>query len=354
MCLATSRSPARPLTITAADRTKVYGAGLPALTASYSGFVNGDTLASLTTQPTLTTAATASSPVSGSPYSITVSGAADGNYTISYVAGALSVTPAPLTIAADNASIVAGQPIPSFNANYSGFVLGQGPGVLNGSLTINTSASPDSPAGSYPIVPGGLSSANYAIAYVGGTLSVMPGSGSQGGSTAPLVTVGHIEWQTVKAKGKKSTKVLEVFFSGALSANDADNAQAYVLDSATKSKKLGTRYTKLVPFKTASYNSSTNMVTLTPRGTIPTQKMQLTINASLIQDARGRQLDGNADGRPGGNYVSLPFSSHGVISPALPSVRARAVSAMAIDAMIADGSFSMINPMGHDRHRRVR
>ena len=51
------------LTITADNQTKVYGAALPTLTASYSGFVNGDTSASLTTQPTLSTTATASSHV---------------------------------------------------------------------------------------------------------------------------------------------------------------------------------------------------------------------------------------------------------------------------------------------------
>ena len=44
-----SASPRPPLTITADNQTKVYGAALPTLTASYSGFVNGDTAASLTT-----------------------------------------------------------------------------------------------------------------------------------------------------------------------------------------------------------------------------------------------------------------------------------------------------------------
>ena len=62
------------LTITANNQTKVYGAALPTLTASYTGFVNGDTSASLTTQPTLTTTATAASHVAGSPYAITASG----------------------------------------------------------------------------------------------------------------------------------------------------------------------------------------------------------------------------------------------------------------------------------------
>ena len=73
------------LTITANNQSKVYGAALPALTASYSGFVNGDTSASLTTGPTLTTTATAASHV-GSPYSITAAGAVDADYSISYVA----------------------------------------------------------------------------------------------------------------------------------------------------------------------------------------------------------------------------------------------------------------------------
>ena len=51
------------LTITASNASKVYGAPIPVLTATYNGFVNGDTAASLTTPPSLTTSATATSPV---------------------------------------------------------------------------------------------------------------------------------------------------------------------------------------------------------------------------------------------------------------------------------------------------
>src|SRR4029077_2815111 len=65
------------LSITADNQVKAYGAALPAFTASYSGFVNGDTSASLTTPPILATTATAASHVSGNPYTITASGAAD-------------------------------------------------------------------------------------------------------------------------------------------------------------------------------------------------------------------------------------------------------------------------------------
>ena len=51
----------------------LYGAMLPALTASYIGFVNGDTRASLTAPPALASLATAASHVGD--YVITSSGA---------------------------------------------------------------------------------------------------------------------------------------------------------------------------------------------------------------------------------------------------------------------------------------
>src|SRR5207244_6769679 len=51
------------LTIRADDKSKVYGAALPALTASYSGFVNGDTASDLATPVSLSTTTTAASEV---------------------------------------------------------------------------------------------------------------------------------------------------------------------------------------------------------------------------------------------------------------------------------------------------
>jgi len=51
------------LTVSADNRTKTYGAANPTLTASYSGFVNGDALATsgVTGAPSLTTTATPTS-----------------------------------------------------------------------------------------------------------------------------------------------------------------------------------------------------------------------------------------------------------------------------------------------------
>src|SRR5208337_4076788 len=87
---------AAALTITAVSTSKLYGAAVPALTASYSGFVNGDTAGSLTTPPALTTTATAASAVGS--YSITASSAASPNYTISYASGTLTVNAATVSV----------------------------------------------------------------------------------------------------------------------------------------------------------------------------------------------------------------------------------------------------------------
>jgi hypothetical protein len=99
-----------PLTITADNQTIAYGAALPTLTAGYSGFVNGDTAASLTTPPTLSTNATTTSPVGSC--SITVSGASDPDYAISYVGGTLTIQGSTsTTVTSSLSSLSAFQPV---------------------------------------------------------------------------------------------------------------------------------------------------------------------------------------------------------------------------------------------------
>jgi hypothetical protein len=161
-----------PLTITAANQTMVYGAALPDLSLSYNGFVNGDTAASLTTQPTLITTASASSPVGN--YAITASGAVDSNYTIVYVAGTLSVTPATLTITASDQSTTYGSTLPGLTASYKGFVNDDTAASLTAAPSLTTTATSSSPVGTYAITASGAVDPNYTIVYVAGTLSVTP------------------------------------------------------------------------------------------------------------------------------------------------------------------------------------
>ena len=87
-----------PLVITASSASVTVGAAVPTITASYKGFANGDSATNLTTQPTCSTTYTTSSAVGMYPSSCT--GAADPNYTITYVAGtvtAAAVATAPAT-----------------------------------------------------------------------------------------------------------------------------------------------------------------------------------------------------------------------------------------------------------------
>ncbi len=163
-----------PLVITADNQTKVYGAAVPALTASYTGFVNGDTSANLSTLPALTTTATSTSHVSATPYSVNASGAVDSDYTISYVAGGLTVTPAPLVITADNQTKAYGASLPTLTATYSGFVNGDTSASLSTQPAINTTATAHSDTGAYAITTSGAADPDYTMTYVAGSLTVMP------------------------------------------------------------------------------------------------------------------------------------------------------------------------------------
>ena len=80
-----------PLTITADNKTRPFGADNPALTVSYSGFLNKDGPAQLTSLPVATTTATAASAVG--QYAINVDGADSPDYTITNIAGILTITP---------------------------------------------------------------------------------------------------------------------------------------------------------------------------------------------------------------------------------------------------------------------
>src|SRR5439155_14413314 len=159
-----------PLLITAEDKSRAYGQANPELTASYGGFVNGETAAGLDAPVSLSTTATASSPVGG--YPIVASGAADANYAISFVEGALTIGQASLLITAENKSKVYGQANPALSASYSGFVNGETAADLDTPVSLSTTASASSPVGGYPITASEAADANYAISFVEGALTI--------------------------------------------------------------------------------------------------------------------------------------------------------------------------------------
>src|SRR6185295_8292222 len=67
----------------------------------------------------------------------------------------------------------------------AGFVNGESFASLGGVLAFGTTATVQSPVGTYPVVPSGLSSPNYAITFVPGTLAVVRGGVTVSTSPAP-------------------------------------------------------------------------------------------------------------------------------------------------------------------------
>jgi gliding motility-associated-like protein len=86
-----------PLAVTADDNERNYGEINPTLTFKYSGFVNNESAAQLTTLPVISTTAILTSPVG--QYPITISGATAPNYIISYVPATLTVISTTVSVA---------------------------------------------------------------------------------------------------------------------------------------------------------------------------------------------------------------------------------------------------------------
>jgi hypothetical protein len=141
-----------------AAQGRLYGQANPPFTINYSGFIPGDNIGILTGALSFSTTAVTNSPVG--IYTTTAAGQSASDYTIQYVDGTLTVSPAHLCAAAGDAARLYGHQNPAFTASISGFV------------NVSTTAQTNSPPGNYPIVPSGLFSLNYSITYSNGTLAV--------------------------------------------------------------------------------------------------------------------------------------------------------------------------------------
>src|SRR5439155_1314500 len=94
------------LAVTADNTSRDYGDANPAFTASYSGFKNGETVATsgVTGSPSLTTTGTGTSAVGNYTITAATGTLASANYTFTFVNGTLAVSKAALTVTADDQS----------------------------------------------------------------------------------------------------------------------------------------------------------------------------------------------------------------------------------------------------------
>jgi len=180
------------LTVQAANATREYGAANPAFSASYSGFVNGDTQAALSGSPGLSTAAIATSPAGTHLITAAAGSLAAANYSFSFVNGTLTVTKAGQTITFGS--------LPARNYGDPAFSL----------EAISTSGLPIS-----------YTSSNTAVATVSGTTLTIVGAGSAT-ITASQVGDGNYYAAVAVAQGLTVTKA-------ALTVQAADVIREYGL-----------------------------------------------------------------------------------------------------------------------------
>jgi MBG domain (YGX type) len=169
---------AASLTITAKNASKTYGQTLTFAGTEFTtaGLVNSDAVSSVTLT---STGAAAAATVAGGPYAITPSAAVGtglGNYNISYVNSSLTVTAAPLTIAAKNLSKTYGQTFTFTGTEFTTTGLVNNDTVSSMTLaSAGTAVTATVAGGPYAITPSaatGTGLSNYNITYVNGSLTV--------------------------------------------------------------------------------------------------------------------------------------------------------------------------------------
>ena len=198
------------LTVTAEDKSVVYGKDAPEFTAAYSGFVNGEDAAVLGGALAFECSYTKGSPVTEFGYAITAKGLTSGNYDITFVGGTLSVVRAEgqVTVAALDAKTYGDAP----------FALDVDTHGSDGAVTFESSDTDVitvDDAGVVTIVNAGSAvisvklaqGSNYVAAQTAVTVTVQPKTLTTGDVTRPAnVTFDgqpH-QWQPVVTDGEKT------------------------------------------------------------------------------------------------------------------------------------------------------
>ncbi len=198
---------------------------------------------------------------------ITASYEGDGNYAAS-TSSAATVTVAKrtgpgggaaLTITVTNTSRQYGQGNPAFSYTVSGTLVNGDTyaAAVTGVPVYSTTATVTSPVGTYPVsITGGLSSANYSIAFVNGILTVSKGT--------PSVTAASSQNPSTPAASVTFTATLSAGATGTVTFMDGTTAMGAVTVSngtasfATTTLSVGTHSITAVYGGDANYNGVTS------------------------------------------------------------------------------------------------
>ncbi|MBJ7417228.1 MAG: hypothetical protein JHC88_17545, partial [Niveispirillum sp.] len=325
------------LTVTAGSETKIYGDADPTLSYSATGLVAGDRISGDVRRATGENAGT---------YAVEQGSLSAGpNYTLTFQAGTLTITPAALTVTANAVSRIYMDEDPELTFTVAGLKRGDSASSVVSGLLRRTVGED---VGAYAIAQGSLTAnANYKLSFTGADFTIRPANLTLAVVAANLSKIyGDADPAlTYAATGLRGKDSLDKVLSGALSRAGGENAGTYAINQGS--------LTSINPNYTVSFTPGT--LTISPANLSVAAAMvtrtygdgdpALTYAVSGLKrgDSAGSVLSGSlgrAVGEDAGTYAinqgSLALTSRNytlsftgaqmVINPALLSVTANAVS----------------------------
>ena len=272
-----------------------------------TGLYNGDT-SSVVSGMTLSTATGAAA--TAGTHAITITGGTAANYTITGVNGTLTVSPAPLTVTADDKSKVYGAADPPLTYTASGTLYyGDTDSVISGRIALDRNRS----------IGHGRHSSDHHHRRDGNELHDhrCRWHPDRDGHTTGHDDSRHDRLQ--EAQGLSDPHRVQ----RPVNIAEAQNLGAYSLTVAGKKNSFVAKNAKKIVLESAAYNAATNTVTLTARKAFAlTKTVQLRVSGQLpmgLEDSIDRLIDGDHDGQPGGDAEALLGRSGIAISAVLPA-----------------------------------
>jgi hypothetical protein len=294
-----------PLTVAADPASVTYGDAVPALDATYNGFLAGDDPSVLTGALSCTTSPAVTPATRVGAYPITCTGQTSPDYAIAYSPATFTVGAAPLTMSVSGLQTYGGAPSYQTNA-VSGLRNGEPASIVTGTLDCSTGVTATTPVGNYTIGGcSGLTAANYSISYATGSFIVIQAplaidvvGSQQYGGTPTFATAGMTGLQN----SEDGTVV-----SGALSCSTVATVETHVAG--------GYAITACTGLSAANY-----AITIVP-GTLTVSPAPLSIAVSGLQTYGGSPSfeQGAVTGLLDGDAVAVVTGTLSCTTDAIPS-----------------------------------
>jgi len=230
------------LTVTANPAARIYGAANPAFSASYSGFVNNETVSVVSGVPGFNTAATVTSGVGGYAITPSLGTLTAANYSFGpFNNGTLTINPAALGITASNLSKSYGQNLAFVGTEFAANGLLNSDTVTHVTLTSAGAISNAPVSGSpYSIVPSaatGSGLTNYTIAYTNGVLTVNKAAlgitaNSRGKTYGQNITFAGTEFVSSPLQNAETIGTVTLTSAGAISNAPVSGSPYSIVPSA--------------------------------------------------------------------------------------------------------------------------